>query len=99
MPPIDRKRMPERGVPSRSRHVLPPRLDAARIAEQAYAIIRHRQATLVGDAAEHVASAELEMCRSQAAGARRIIRADIDPATSLRTDVRLAVVNVAVAEP
>ena len=50
--------------------VLPARLNVARLAEQAGAIVRPRKPAIVDDPLEHVAAAKFEVCRAHAAERR-----------------------------
>ena len=88
-----------RRVPRRSSRVLPTRLHAARFAEQAGTIVRRRKPAIVDDPAQNVAAAKSEACRAQAAEAHGIVRASVNPADLQAADVRLAIIDMAVAEP
>ena len=88
-----------RRVPCRPSRVLPARLHAAGGAEQAGTIVRRRKSPIVHDPAQNVGAAKFEVCRAQAAQADGIVGASVNSADLQAADVRLAIIDIAVAEP
>src|SRR5206468_3787791 len=79
--------------------VFPARLHAAGGAEQAGTIVRSREPPIIHDPAQNVGAAKIEIYRAEAAQAHGIVGASVDPADLQAADVRLAVIDIAVAEP